>query len=159
MNRLRSGLDPRLLACLLCVVALLLGACDDDNSPSTPTEETTDIPTVTIEVTGGFGMLGASRHDFTAMGDGYARLTLTELMPVDTLTVGIGIGTPSATGSVDVNEVEDCAVFASDSSVRVNDSLLSQGLVADTVYCVVIFDVGNLFPGNEVTYKMSVEHS
>lgn len=138
---------------LLAIIALFLplAACDDDDDPvvdDTPTEQ---APTMTVTVMGSFGQNANSTHDFTAVANGFARMTITALAPVETLTIGLGLGQRDDNGN--------CVLLASDRSVGLRDSLLSQGLVAGSAYCVSVFDVGNLFPGNVVNYTMTIEHT
>ncbi len=151
---------PRALAA--CLLALLLvTACDDDDDPVGPTEEElAALPTQTITVTGGFGMLDQSLHTFTAVQSGFVRMTLTELGPLETVTIGIGVGQPSTTTDEEGQEViGNCVLLASDRSVNLGDSLLTNGTIAGIEYCVTVFDVGNLFEGNSVTYTMTIEHT
>lgn len=148
----------------LAVGLLFLGIAGCDSSSSNPldptTTDNTDVPTVTVTVTGGFGMLEVSDHQFTAIADGFARMTLTELEPLDTVTIGLGIGQSATTTDAEGAEViGDCVLLASDQTVRLGDSLLSSGLFGGIDYCVAVFDVGNLFEGNAVTYTLTIEHT
>ncbi|MEM9407142.1 MAG: hypothetical protein AAGA81_13975 [Acidobacteriota bacterium] len=138
-----------LLALLLPV--LVLAACDDDDDPIVDDGPTEELPTVTVTVTGSFGQNATSTHDFTAIASGFARMTVTELGPVETVTIGLGLGQRDDEGN--------CVLLASDRSVTILDSFLSQGTVAESAYCVSVFDVGNLFPGNVVEYTMTIEHT
>ena len=56
---------------------------------------------------------------------------------------------------MDSTATPPCTLIAKDSSVKVNDTLLSAGLTAGS-YCVEVFDVGNIFPGVTVSYKVDV---
>ena len=150
MFKARPATSARWLLLLSLLVLLFVAACDDDDDPIVDNPDV-EIPTVTVTVEGSFGQASASDHEFTGIVNGFARMTLTELSPVNTLTIGIGIGQFADDGS--------CVILASDRSVRVTDSLLSEGVVAGQVYCVTVFDVGNLFEGNVANYTMTIEHS
>ncbi len=143
----------RPLKCLLLPILLVTVAVGcDDNSPTDPIiEEPEPVPTVTDTFMGSFGLGETSCQLFTSANPGPAEITITSLAPLATLTVGVGIG-------VDDGDPETaCAYFAQDSSVRVNETLLSQ-LGEVTTYCVCVFDVGNVFPDQTVDYTLTVEH-
>ncbi len=78
-------------------------------------------------------------------------MKITSLEPVDTLTVGMGIGT------WDPSLEAPCSVFAQDNRVNQNSTLLSANITPGD-YCVSIGDVGNLFPDAIVTYEVEVLH-
>lgn len=146
----RTGARRTVLVALLALV-LPLVACDDDDDPFVDDTPVESAPTMTVTVMGTFTQAERSVHDFTAVANGFARMTLTELNPVNTLTIGLGLGQR--------DEDDNCVLLASDNSVRLNDSLLSSGLVGGTPYCVSVFDVGNLFAGNVVEYTLTIEHT
>lgn len=134
----------------LLVVAVAVG-CDNDSPTDPVVEEPEPVPTVTDTFTGSFALGEASCHVFTTVNAGPAELTITGLAPLDTLTVGLGIG-------IDDGDPETaCSYFAVDRSVRVAETLQSQ-LTAETTYCVCVFDVGNVFPDQTVDYTLDVEH-
>lgn len=113
----------------------------DLHLPSTPVE---------IEsVAGSFGLGETSCHDVDLASSGSLELTLLDLEPLASLRVGMGVGRPAEAGS--------CALFAEDREVSIGNILLSEDLDAGD-YCVCVFDVGNVFPGQTVTYELRIEH-
>lgn len=138
---------------LVWLLSLSLLACDDSSSPTEPVEEeeVVEVETFTESFSGTLQLGGTSCHDFSTLQLGDVDMTITSLSPLDTLTVGMGIGTK------DSESTEGCAIFASDSSVRVGDVLRSVQL-AVSEYCLCVFDVGNIFPSETVTYVVEVTH-
>ena len=67
------------------------------------------------------------------------------------LPVGMGLGSP------DAEEATGCAFFAEDQSVKVLERFSSPSQLAGS-YCICIFDVGNIFPGESVGYELAVQH-
>lgn len=139
---------------LLLLVALAVAAalgCDNDSPTAPVVEEPEEVPTFVDTFTGTLVLGQTSCHRFTAANRGAAEITITGLQPLETLTVGVGIGLD------DGDPQTACPYFALDNSVRVGETLLSQ-LIDVTDYCVCIFDVGNIFAGQTVTYVFDVEH-
>lgn len=132
---------------LVCFASL---ACNDDESPTEPEPEPA-APTVTETFQGDIEQTETSCHDFALMADGDVTLKITDLQPLSTLTVGLGLGQPDATLAT------GCDLFVQDDSVRVNQTLLAANLLAGD-FCACIFDVGNIFPGETVTYSFDVTH-
>jgi hypothetical protein len=135
------------------VLLILVGACDSNNNPTAPTvtPEPEPVPTVTETFTGALALGGASCHFFDVTQPGPLTMSIVELAPLDTLTLGLGVGLPdeaAATG---------CGLFVNDTSVRKDESFLA---AVNTVgpHCVCIFDVGNIFADQNVTYTLDVEH-
>ncbi len=145
-RRMKKTVLPSLL-----LVLPLLGACSDSNSPTEPIEEVVVAEAVLYTETFA-GLLetgSATPHVFEMLEIGDAEMTIVDLAPLSTLTIGLGIG---------VLDSEDaCIVFAQDVSVRLDESLTSADLTAGT-YCVLVFDVGNIFPSETVTYSLEVVH-
>lgn len=110
------------------------------------------LPSTPIEIesfTGAFGMGETACHDVTAGGEGSIEMTLLELEPLNTLTVGMGVGTPGSAGG--------CELFAEDQDVGAGDILLADEIDPGP-YCVCVFDVGNIFAGQTTSYDVRVEH-
>ena len=130
-------------------IALLIASCDSSESidPIAPLPEPDRI---TESFSGSFGQQGESFHSFETVELGNTEMVITALDPLATLTVGLGIGSPN-------DGAETCIRFASDDSVRIGAVLLVGGQPAGP-YCVVIYDVGNVFADQEVTYTVEVTH-
>ncbi len=143
--------NRRVLGLMLCVL-VLLGACNS-NSSNTPTDPD---PVDPVEVVSDFfsGELkqgGRECHDFTVNAVGPVTLEITELAPLLSLTLGLGLGQPAEI------DPEICSIIAEDRSVHVFEIFLSEGVAAG-VYCVCIFDVGNIFPDVTVEYTIESIH-
>ena len=135
----------------LLLALLLWGALSACNDNPVAVIETPDPDPQTTEMfTGTFEQLGNSVHLFTVAGLNNTEITITDLQPLATLTVGLGVGTSSDAGVT-------CSLLAQDRSVRLTETLLLSNL-APAEYCVVVFDVGNVFPDQTVTYTIEVLH-
>lgn len=136
---------------LALMVCLTGASCKKDKRTPTTPVDTPPPPTVIEMFSGAIALGETSCNLFEVMETGDVTMKLTELAPLGTLTVGVGVGTEDS--SVDTG----CSLFASDRSVRVLEKLVSGGLNPG-VYCVCVFDVGNIFPDQTVTYTVEVEH-
>ena len=128
------------LAALLMVVAV---GCDNgSSSPVLAPASSTDTFTGTVPVG------GADSHTFVVAKDGTVNITLTSVGPPATITMGLGVGTPS--GST-------CAVSAANAVPAVaNASLPFSITLGAGTYCVQLFDIGN--QAVDVTYTIIVAH-
>lgn len=137
---------------LLALLALSISiGCSDNDSPTAPVEEPEPVPMVTDTFGGNLALGETSCHVFTAVNVGNAEMKITELTPLSTLTLGLGLGRD------DGDDTTPCSYFASDQSVRIGNTLQSQ-LIELGDYCVCIFDVGNVFPDQTVAYTIEVVH-
>ncbi len=138
------------LLAAVVIVGVALG-CSDNPAPTVPVDDTPPAPTTTETFTGTFTQSGRSQHTFTVVARGNIVLEITSLAPVETLTVGLGIG------RFDETTDPPCFLFASDNRVVVGAELVSSN--ADPgEYCFSIGDVGNVFPDATVTYTVDVTH-
>ncbi len=137
-------------AAAVCLVATFAFACNKNTPIPSPTAPA-PVDRITEDFTGSFGQLGVGFNTFTITLVGPTEITLVALAPLASLTVGMGVGTPVE------GETTICGLIAQDSSVRVGDTFLVSDLVAGT-YCVAVFDVGNVFPGVQIDYSLSVTH-
>lgn len=141
---------PITLAAALAAWILVSTACSTRDRPTAPAPEP-DPPTTTETFSGDIDQNESSCHMFTLVANGDVTLVITSLQPLPTLTVGLGLGQPDATVAT------GCSLFVQDNSVRTSETLLASNLqVGD--YCSCIFDVGNIFPGETVTYTFDVTH-
>ena len=138
------------LLILPLVLTLALAACSSDDSPTEPEDEV-EPTRITETFTGTFGQDEEVFHQFTVVETGDVDMTITELQPVETLTVGLGIGT------FDVEADPQCVPIATDTRVVVGATLLSSNIEPGE-YCMLIGDVGNVFPDATVTYTVEVVH-
>jgi len=141
------------VACLLIALGTLQVGCDGNSSPTAVVvEELPPAETIAEEFSGTIALGTTSCHFFSQVALGDVRLSVTGLMPLETLTIGMGIGT------ADEAQETGCALFARDNSVRLGDVLTSNSNdVGD--YCVCVFDVGNIFAEAIVSYTVDVEHT
>ena len=134
---------------VLAATALVLVGCDDDDNP-VDVEETVLDDRVVETFTGTVEQASDSINLFTVVGINQTDLTITMLEPLETITMGLGVGTTTDGGAT-------CAFVAQDNSVRQNENLIA-GTLTPGEYCVSVYDVGNIFPDQAVTYSIDVEH-
>jgi hypothetical protein len=140
-----------MLGLLLCVL-MLLGACSTKKLKAPTDPEPIEPPDVITELfRGDLPQRGRECHGFTVNFNGSVTLEITELKPLSSLTVGLGLGQPAA------SDPEICSIIAEDRSVRTFELFLSEGLPSG-LYCVCIFDVGNIFPDQTVQYVIESMH-
>jgi hypothetical protein len=131
IHRFATGLLVTALA-----AAAILGGCTNPTSSSN---------TITDTFSGTVAATGFDTHSFTVTNSGNVDVTLTGLLPQATITVGFGIGQPSATG---------CSLLSYSESARVG-SVLS-GTISPGSYCVSVYDIGNI-QGSD-SYTLTVTH-
>ena len=107
--------------------ALASSACGDPTAPTTPTPA---APTIAETFSDTLLVAGANKHDFTVNALGGVKVTLSSVEP--SVTVGLGIGTPSL-GSCSLLQRVD--VTAS-KNVQLSGTATVPGL-----YCILIFDI------------------
>lgn len=125
--------------------AALFGACGSNTkTPTTPT------PTpLTETLTGTINQNGATTKTFDAKASGTVTATLTDLRPVDTVTVGFSIGT--AIGS-------SCQTSLSNDAAKKGAVLTATAATAGT-YCVRVYDVGNVTADTPINFTVTVVHN
>lgn len=133
------------------LVGLALAGCSDDKKNPTQPEEEIQVPTVTEVFRGQVQQFGSDCNEFSMANGGTIELQITELEPLQTITMGLSLG------QVDPTVPTGCATFADDNSVRLRQTFASAGLAAGD-YCTCVFDVGNIFPGATVDYTLEVTH-
>ena len=139
----------RLLLMLVLSIAFL-GGCNKDTPTVVAPPEPPKEPDITELFSGSIGQSETSCHSFTLVDAGSMILTLTELEPLSSLTVGLSLGQPDAAGT--------CVAAAQDNSVKLLERLLSTG-AAGTEFCACVLDVGNIFEDQTVDYVLQVEHT
>ncbi len=136
---------------LLVAAATMATACGDDSSPTEPPEPPPPPDRITETFNGTVQQGTFVAHPFTVAVAGDIELTLTSIQPLETLTLGMGIG------ATEDGSAENCVAFAQDNSVRQGETLLSAATSGGN-YCVLVYDVGNIFPGVRVNYTVAVTH-
>jgi hypothetical protein len=138
---------------LLLLLLLFGAACGGSNNPVAPVTPPTPppVPTVTETFAGQLDLGDTSCHFFEVAQIGAAEMSITALAPLETLTLGLGVGLPN-------EEAETgCTLVVTDRSVRKGETFLATLGVVGT-NCVCVFDVGNIFEGFTVTYSIDIEH-
>ena len=124
-------------------LALLAAAC---NTVEVPTAPTTGPFTETFSSQ--LGARGSATRSFTVTDTGTVSVTLTSVGPPATVEVGVGVGIPNGSGN-------GCNLTRSVVTGSASSPQLT--ITADGgVYCVRVFDVGNL--SGDVTFSVSVLH-
>jgi hypothetical protein len=131
------------LAVALAAVAVSAGACDDNNSPTVPTNPTPP-PTVTETFTGTVNPNGAVTHPFTTESAGTVTATLVSLNP--NVRIGVAIGTWNGIAC----KIE-IAADGAQQGVTVTGTASAQG-----AFCARVYDVGSLT--ENASYELSVTH-
>ena len=129
---------------LVLGVALASAGCADPVAPTTPTAAAPTIPEVFTDT---LLVSGVNTHNFSVNAIGGVRVTLSSVQP--SATVGIGIGTPGL-GTCSVIDRVDGAVAS-------NTVLLSGTATVPGLYCILIYDLGNLV--EPAVYTINVLHS
>lgn len=141
----------RLTVRLAFVVTLALSvmACDSGNDPGAPTAPTPVQP-VTVTFEGTVNQNGGTTHTFTTTASGAVTATLTTLGPDNTATLGMSLGTVSASGST-------CqAVLTNDQSKE--GTVITGGVSAFGSLCVRVYDTGAITAATPFSYVITVVH-
>jgi hypothetical protein len=130
---------------LLVALATVVGGCDDDITPTTPTPPTM----VTDTYTGALTVNGAQTHSFTTQTAGNLTATLTTLAVESGVTVGLsfGIFTPST---------NTCQIIVDNVAAAQGTRLTGQVSSAGN-YCLRIYDASGRLTAS-ADYTISLEH-
>jgi hypothetical protein len=136
------------------VLAIAVAACGGSSSNNSsivaPTATvTTDTFTGTVALPIA-GVLQLDVHNFTVAVAGTLSITLVSAGPPPTITMGLGIGNPSSTGT--------CS-FISGGTTTTSAGSTAQlsGTVPAGTYCVAVGDIGNAL--QPITYTVTVAHT
>ena len=148
-------LSVRLLSVL--TLGLCLVACDSGNDPGIPTAPTLPACTltnpsgcVTETFSGSVNQNGAVTHNFTTAASGVVTATLTMLGPDAAATLGMSLGTVSASSPT-------CqAVLTSDQSPL--GTMITGSVSALVTLCVRVYDTGTITAAAPFTYEITVLH-
>ena len=128
---------------LLVALALVCAGCADKttspSSTSTTTTTTTTVasPTATELFAGRIPVGGSTFYSFSVVENGTVNVTLADVGGANvpsTIWLGLGLGTPSG---------EDCATSSTVNTAATGAVQLT-GTYAPGVYCVRVWDIGNL---------------
>ena len=123
-------------------------ACGGSSNPSTVTAPTGTVTTDTFNGTVQPG--GSSINPFTVTVGGTVSVTLVSAGPPSTITMGLGIGNPSSTGT--------CSFLSGGTTVtQAGSTAQLSGTLAAGSYCVAVVDVGNA--AGAITYTVTVAHT
>jgi hypothetical protein len=140
---------------LVAALVSLASACGQSDTSTSPTGPSTTAPPSAVEAfSGTLQPAGTNLHAFTVKETGYVEITLIGVVPQlaagpsAPIIVGLGIGTPSGTGT--------CMVL-----YQVNAQAGSAAQIVGTATagpdCLTVFDVGTL--SQPVIYTVTVAHS
>src|SRR2546425_2156755 len=139
----------------VAALVLLTAACGQSDTSTSTTEPSTTAPPSSVEAfSGTLQPTGTNLHSFTVRETGYVEITLIGVVPQlgagpsAPITLGLGIGTPSGTGT--------CMVL-----YQVNAQAGTAAQIIGTATagpdCLTVFDVGTL--SEPVNHTVTVAHS
>ena len=138
---MRYALQVRLVVLLL--VGFTAGACDNGETPTTPSPN----PTVTETFTGTVTRNGARIHSFIATASGLVTATITAVDPAGSPPIGFSLGTWDGTVCTVVQTINAATI----------SSGLSGTVVGITSLCIILFDpFGNVPADVPVNYTVTV---
>ena len=128
-------------------VLLFSAACGSNSTTSTtaPTPATT-----TDTFSGTVGQLATTGNQFVVSADGPVTIQLTDVEPLTTMAMGVGIATWSGTACSTVP-------FAKNDNARSGVVALTGTATAGS-YCVTVYDSGNVPEGWTVSFSVQVLH-
>lgn len=89
---------------------------------------------------------GVSSHSFTVAKEGTVEVTLTGLHPAPATKIGLGLGTPTPAGN--------CALVEAIDSTHVAGRI--GGTLEKGIYCVAVYDSGDVSSSEPLDYTVSV---
>jgi hypothetical protein len=127
----------------------LTGACASDTSSST-TAPTPTAATTTESFSGAVAQLATTGDPFAVSTNGPVTIELTDVEPLSTMALGVGITTWDGTscGTVPISKNDNA---------REGTTALT-GTAAAGNYCVTIYDSGNIPEGWTVSFAVQVVH-
>jgi hypothetical protein len=109
--------------------------------------------TVTTEnFTGVVQIGGTNVHNFTVTAPGTVSVTMTAAGPPATITMGLGVGNPNASGQCIFLTGGTTQAVASTTTPQLSGTLTASG-----AYCVAIGDIGNA--NGPISYSITVSHT
>jgi hypothetical protein len=153
MKRMRA--TTGVLGTLLGVL-VFCGACSHNSTtePSNTTTSTTTTtaaaPTVTETFSGTLPVAGFKFYTFNIAVNGTVNVTLTKVSGTgvpSTVQLGLGIGQPAGT---------DCTATITQTAGTGSTAPQATGVFGPGLFCVRVFDVGNLFA--PATFTVTIAH-
>jgi hypothetical protein len=143
---IRPAVRLLVLCALVTANSLVDGACSKsaESNPAAPDPET-KVDTFS----GNLVRSGATIHTFTVSVSGAVAVGLTDVAPVATLALGVGVGTWDGT---------NCTVVSTNDNARMGTTALS-GTANAGNFCLRVYDSGTVPEGTTVTYTLQVGHS
>jgi hypothetical protein len=131
-------------AAVLALICLGAAGCEDTGNPSPINPD--PLPNVTDTFTGTVNRNGAATFNFTVQGAGLVAMTLTKVLPDNTIAVGLAMGTWNGT---------TCSVVLANDNALENTTVVGQAGGIGQL-CVRIYDVGKI--GDPVEFELTVRH-
>jgi hypothetical protein len=128
---------------VLVMTAAFSAACSGATTGTTPTPVTT-----TDTFSGTLLRFGAVPNSFTVVSTGTVTIALTDVEPATNMALGVGIGTWSG---------KTCTLMTRNDNARSGSTALT-GTAVTGIYCVQVYDSGNISDSNPVTYTVQVVH-
>jgi len=133
-------------------LAMIAAGCASDAASSSSTSATTSptAPATTESFSGSLVQLGSASNPFIVAATGTVTIGLTDIGPLTTMALGVGIGTWNGTTC--------SSALTKNDNARAGATALSGTATAGN-YCVTVYDSGNIPDGQTVTFTVSVAHS
>jgi hypothetical protein len=140
----KSAVRVLVLCALVTSTPLLSGACSKSTDSATAPDPVTKVETFSGSLT----RSGVNVHPFTVSVAGAVAIGLTEIAPVATLALGVGIGTWDGT---------TCTSLTTNDNAHMGSTALS-GTAQIGNFCVRVYDSGSVPENTTVTYTLQVGH-
>ena len=135
----------------------MVSGCDDNTTSPTDTSSTSTStvasPTVTEVFSGRVGAGGAAFYSFSVVENGTVNVTLSDVGGTNvpsSVWLGLGLGTPSGEDCTTASTVNTASSTANGSSVHLTTTY------APGVYCVRVWDIGNLLA--VASFNVTIAH-
>ena len=143
---------------LLLAAALTVSGCDDNttsptDTSSTSTTTTVASPTITEVFSGRVGAGGSAFYSFSVVENGTVNVTLSDVGGTSvppSVWLGVGLGTPSGEDCTTASTVNTASSTTNGSSVHLTTTY------APGVYCVRVWDIGNLIA--VASFNVTIAH-
>jgi hypothetical protein len=139
------------IAASLALMTSVVAACGGSDSNSNIAAPSATVVTETF--TGVVQPLGVKVHTFTVTTPGQLTVTMTAAGPPPTITMGLGVGNPDASGNcIFLSGGTTNQAIASTTTPQLSGTLTTSG-----AYCVEILELGNAL--GPITYSIAVSHT